>query len=270
MRRSLPLLAVLAALAVLAPAAHAVPVLFSQGFDRGIPAGGPYVPPGTLYDNEQSNGITSLASQNSSGTLTARTADDFSLTGACASGLFDVTSIRIQMVQADAAPQPFAIDLYDDNGLGTAPTPANAITPIQTYNQTSSSVFGPFGIGTSIWEASFDTTGLTLAANTVYWISGYGATAASNAAGFNNFFAASNGSGVTPDNGVIIAPGAGVPNWTPVDLVIGPPPLAFSFAIDGVCQLLPPVVPTLSPTGIALLVGALGLAAVVLLAVRRG
>lgn len=280
MRRPLPLLIAAACLVVLAGAvpSHAAPTtLFSQGtFTEGVPMGGPYVPPGTLYDNEQSNNITSLASQNSSGTLTARSADDFTLAGgACPTGIFAVTGIRIQMVQADAAPQPFAIDLYDDNGSGTAPTPAGSITPINTFTQTASTNLGAFGVGTSIWEASFDTAGLMLNADTIYWISGYGATAASNAAAFNNFYAASNGSGATTDNGVIIAPGAGVAVWTPVDQVLGPPPLAFSFAIDGACVTggggngFDIEVPTLSPLGIGVLAGVLALLSVVVIARRR-
>lgn len=215
--------------------------LFSQRMaeaPEGIPAGGAYVPPGTLYDNEQSNGSTSLASQNSSGTLTARSADDFSIpAGGCASGLFDITQIRIQMVQADAAPQAFAVDLYDDNGSGTAPTPADSISPIATVAQTSQTNLGVFGAGTSIFEASFVPVGLQLSADTTYWISGYGSDPAANPSGFNNFFAASNGFAATTDNGVIIAPGAGVANWTAVDAVIGPPALAFSFAIDGTCAV---------------------------------
>jgi len=96
MRRSLSLpiaAACLVALVAVTPS-HAVPTtLVSQGtFVEGIPAGGPYVPAGTLYDNEQSDGSTSLASANSSGTFTARSADDFTIPGTgCASGLFDIT-----------------------------------------------------------------------------------------------------------------------------------------------------------------------------------
>lgn len=266
-----------AALTVTAFALFAAPAmgatLFSQAAEpatEGIPMGGPYVPAGTLYDNEQSNGTTSLASQNSSGTLTARSADDFSIpAGACASGIFDIDQIRIQMVQADAAAQAFAVDIYNDNGSGTAPTPANAITPIATFTpEVSSTNFGAFGAGTSIWEASFDTTGLQLDADTIYWISGYGTNAALNAAGFNNFFAASAGFGATTDNGVIIAPGAGVPNWTPADLVIGPPALAFSFAIDGTCFVQgvnPTEIPTVDTVGLLALFALLAVAGVVLM-----
>jgi hypothetical protein len=254
----------LLAAAITAAAPHAfAEVLFRSGsMGEGIPAGGPYVPPGGLYDNEQSNGITSLASQDSSGTLTARTADDFLLDGAnCSSGEFDITQIRIQMVQADAAAQSFAVDLYADNGAGTAPTPAGAITPIATLPQTSQSALGTFGVGTTIFEASFVPANLVLQANTVYWISGYGTNAAANAAAFNNFFAASNGSGATTDNGVIIAPGAGVANWTPVDTVIGPPAQAFSFAIDGTCRAaaLPQQPVPFSPQSWLLLLGVIGL-----------
>lgn len=234
---------------VLSPAALAGPTtLFSSISDaapQGIPSGGPYVPAGSLFDNAQSDGSTSLASQDSSGTFTARSADDFTLpAGNCDSGEFDVSLIRFQMVQADAAAQPFRLDIYQDNGSGSAPS--TGINPIAAYPQTSQTALGPFGTGTSIFEVSVDTTGLTLLADTVYWISGYGANAAANSGGFNNFFAASAGAPGTTANGVIIAPGAGVANWTPIPDVIGGSPLAFSFAIDGECRAAGPG-PTVEP-----------------------
>lgn len=243
---------------------------------EGIPAGGPYVPAGTLYDNEQSNGSTSLASQDSSGTATARSADDFTIpTGACASNLFDVTSVRVQMVQADAAPQAFAVDLYNDDGTGNAPTAG--ISPFTTLAQTSQTNLGPFGAGTSVFEATF-TPGAPLQLNGAqkYWISGFGVNAAANAGGFNNFFAASAGATGTTANGVIIAPASGVPAWTRAEVVIGGNPLAFSFAIDGTCAVqgggglettFDVAVPTLSTIGIAVLAGLLALVAFV--ALRR-
>jgi uncharacterized repeat protein (TIGR01451 family) len=206
------------------------------GLQGGLPAGGPYVPPGSLFDNEQSDGTTSLASQNSSGTLTARSADDFAITQTCASGVFEISQIRAQLVQADAAPQAFAIDLYADNGAGTAPV--SGITPLFTFAESGQTSFGPFGAGTSLFEATFPTPGLTLDGNTTYWISAYGSNAAANPSGFNNFFAASLGATGSTDNGVIIAPGAGVADWTPVETVLGPPALAFSFAVDGTCAVL--------------------------------
>lgn len=257
---------------ILAVAAYA-PVnaqnLFNQAtVTRGIPAGGSYVPPGGLYDNEQSDGSTSLASQDSSGTLTARSADDFVLTLAgCPNNQILVTQIRTQMVQADAAPQPFAIDIYNDDGTGNSPAPTNAITPIATAQQTSSALLGAFGVGTSVHEVAFNPTNLVLTSGTRYWISGYGATAASNAAAFNNFFAASAGLASTTDNGVIIAPGAGVANWTPADSVIGPPALAFSFAIDGRCAGEAAPVSANKPWALWSLIGLLALAGV--LVVRR-
>lgn len=229
---------------------------------RGIPAGGPFVPAGTLYDNEQSNGLTSLASQNSSATFTARSADDFVIDGAnCPSNQFDITQIRVQMVQSDSAAQPFAIDLFADDGAGTGPSPADAITPIATIAEASQVSLGAFGAGTSIFEASFTPVDLVLDGGTTYWISGYGATAASNGSGFNNFFASSNGSGATTDNGVIIAPQAGVTSWTATDVVIGPPALAFAFAIDGTCRaVVGPKVPVpFSPVSWLFLLGAVGL-----------
>jgi hypothetical protein len=170
------------------------------------------------------------------------------------------------MVQADSAPQPFGIEIYADNGSGTAPTPADAIVPIASAAQTSQTNLGAFGAGTSLFEASFDTPGLELAADTVFWISSFGATGASNSGGFNNFFATSAGAPSTSPNGVIIAPNSGVTNWTLVQDVVGPPALHFSFAIDGVCAaLVTPVseVPTLSIWALGGLALALSLGALV-------
>lgn len=215
-----------------------------------------FSPPGTLYDNDVNNNTTSLASQDSTGTFTARTADDFLLDGAlCPTGQFEITQIRAQIVQDPATPQAFAIDLFDDNGSGTSPIPTNAITPIYTFPETSQTLLGPFG-ARQMFEASFATPGLVLDADTVYWISGYGANGAANPASFNNFFAASNGAVGTTANGMLIAPGAGVATWTPVEAVIGGSPLAFSFAIDGQCLEPTPSVleiPTVSSIGLALL-----------------
>lgn len=204
-----------------------------------------FAPPGNLYDNDVSNITTSLASQNSTGTLTARTADDFVIPSAgCVSNTFNITNVRVQMVQNDAAPQAFGLELYDDNGMGTAPTPAGAITPIAAFTQTTQANLGMFAAGTSLFEASFATTGLQLQGGVVYWLSAFGVDAAANAASFNNFFAASDGAVGTTDNGVVIAPGAGVATWTPVEAVIGAPPLAFSFALDGACVQVVPVLGT--------------------------
>ncbi|MBK8287090.1 MAG: hypothetical protein IPK97_20735 [Ahniella sp.] len=245
----------------LSPIANAN-TLFSSALDtRGIPAGGQYVPPGGLYDNEQSNGSTSLASQDSSGTLTARTADDFQLPAqGCATNQFQITQIRIHGVQSDAAVQPFAVDIYNDNGAGTAPTPAGAITPIFTVQQSDSTLFGAFGAGTSVSEVTFAPTNMILTGGTTYWLSAYGTNATANAAGFNNFFAVSNGATGTTDNGVIIAPGAGVATWTAAEAVIGGNPLAFSFAVDGVCIAENTPVPANNPWGLVALVGLLTLA----------
>ncbi|MBK6434827.1 MAG: hypothetical protein IPF83_02480 [Rhodanobacteraceae bacterium] len=49
----------------------------------------------------------------------------------------------------------FAVNLFADNGSGTAPTPAGAITPIATVAESAQTNFGTFGAGTSIFEASF-------------------------------------------------------------------------------------------------------------------
>lgn len=268
MKRCVLLLPLLAIGLVQTAAAQSQTLYATSNGARGIPAGGSYVPPGNLFDNEQSAGNTSLASQDSSATFTARSADDFVLPAGCPSGRYRITQIRTQMVQSDAAPQPFAIELYNDNGLGTAPTPANAITPIFTVPQSTSTVLGPFGVGTSVIEAAFTPTNMELNAGTIYWISSFGATASANAAGFNNFFAASNGLVGSTDNGVIIAPGAGVTAWTPADTVIGPPALAFSFAIDGACAAAANTeVPVNNRWALMSLAGLLALAGLVL--VRR-
>lgn len=255
----------------LGQAATAQVTLYSQGMaTEGIPAGGPYVPPGSLYDNEQSNGSTSLLSQN--GATVARSADDFTLDGAaCPSGEFAISQVRLHQVINDGAPQSVSVDFYDDNGSGTAPTPADSIAPIATFPQTSQVNFGPFGVGTSIFEITIDTPGLLLAADTTYWISGFGT--GTNPA-FSAFFAASEGAIGTTDNGVIIAPTAGVATWTPADVVIGPPALAFSFAIDGTCVVGAPApnpleVPTASTLGLISLAAVLALLAVATLVRRR-
>ena len=89
---------------------HASPQpLYMQGMQNpsALPNGGQYSPPGTLYDNMQvGNPAIGVQSENSSGTNTARAADDFVLPAAgCSSGVFNITRVRVQMVQADAAPQ---------------------------------------------------------------------------------------------------------------------------------------------------------------------
>gem|GEM_PF-6153044 len=232
----------------------------------GLPAGGPYAPPGGLYDNEQTNGTTSLASQDSSTTFTARSADDFILTDAsCSSGQFEITRVRVQNISQNAAPQDFRIDFFNDNGSGTAPE--SGMNPFATVAQNSQTLLGPFGASTSLFEADFMPAGLILDANTVYWISSFGVDAAANSAGFNAYFGASPGATGTTENGVIIAPGAGIPDWTPVETVTGPPALAFSFAIDGTCVYSPPeVVPTLGAFELFLM--ALMLGGVTLLSIR--
>lgn len=255
--------------------AVAAPFFANATQTEGIPAGGPYVPAGTLFDNQQSNGTTSLASQDSTGANTARSADDFIVpTGECASNTFDVTQVRIHMVQSDAAPQAFAVDLYNDDGTGNAPTAG--ISPFTTIAQTSQTNFGPFGAGTSIFEATFvPGAPIQLTGGVKYWISGFGANGAANPAGFNNFFAASAGAAATLPNGVVIAPGAGVASWTRAELITGEAPLHFSFAIDGTCAEIvgggelettfDVAVPTLSTIGIAVLSGLLALVAFVML-----
>lgn len=201
----------------------------------------PYVPPGSLYDSGQSNGTTSLVSQDDdTGGWFARTADDFSIpAGECATGQFDISQIRIQMTQQNAVPQAFGLDLFADNGAGTAPFAPGGVPPMDSFIEASQTNLGPFGGTTTLFEASFDTTGLTLSADTTYWVSGFGSDGAANGAGFNNYFAASEGALGSAANGVIVAPGAGVADWALVDAIIGPPALAFSFAIDGECGAPP-------------------------------
>ncbi|HET9031745.1 MAG TPA: hypothetical protein VFN25_02450 [Dokdonella sp.] len=267
----------LATMLIGASAASAQTTLYAQGPAIGTPGvtgGGAYVPPGTLYDNQQADGTTSLVSQDSSGTFQARSADDFSIpAGACASGVFDISQVRVQTTQQNAAPQSFGLDLFNDDGSGTSPTAG--INPFATFPQTSQTNLGAFGAATSLFEASFNTPGLQLNANTVYWVSGFGTDAAANAAGFNNYFAASTGATGTSANGVLIAPGAGVATWTEASAVIGPPSLAFSFAIDGTCAtagapLEPPrELPTLSQYTLMLLGLLLGIAGVTTTLRRR-
>lgn len=263
MKRTLLLLPILAL--GLSQAASAQ-TLFSIATDtRGIPAGGPHVPPGGLYDNEQSDGSTSLASQNSATTLTARTADDFVLPAqSCATNHCQITQIRVHQVGSDSVTQPVAVDIFNDNGSGTAPSPAGAITPIFTATQTGSTLLGPFGVGTSVSEVTFAPTNMVLSGGTRYWISAYGNDGAANTGGFNSFFAASAGLSGTTANGVIIAPGAGVADWTPIETVIGGNPLAFSFAIDGRCLAADTPVPTNNPWALAALALMLALAGGVL------
>lgn len=243
--------------------------LFSQAMETEG-AGGPYVPAGTLYDNEQNNGTTSLVSQDSSGAFLSRSADDFIIDDpGCVSQVFDISLIRVQMVQQNAAPQAFGLDLYNDDGTGNAPTAG--ISPFSTFAQTTQTNLGPFGTTTSIFEASFDTTGLQLNGGTKYWVSGFGTNAATNAAAFNNFFAASGGAAATVANGVTIAPGQGVPNWTLSGPLVGGADLFYSFAVDGTCAVgggpgggqttFDVAVPTLSTVGIALMAALLALGA---------
>lgn len=263
---------VVAVAALLASGGAANAQLASQGMGPGEGVASPqdFAPPGTLYDNDVSDMTTSLASQNSSGTFLARSADDFTIDSAgCASGVFDITAVRIQMVQSDAAPQAFGIEFYGDNGSGTAPTPADSIVPIAAFTETGQTNLGVFGVGTSLFEASFSTAGLQIAGDTVYWISGFGSNAAANPSGFNNFFASSAGAPSTTANGVIIAPNAGVATWTPVESVIGPPALHFAFAIDGQCATLNEI-PTLGPWGLAALSALLGLFGLTILRRRVG
>lgn len=249
-----------------------VSTAFSQGFEvpadseylGTLPAGGPYVPPGGLYDNEQSNGVTSLASQDSDSTFTARSADDFIITQSCASGQFQITSVRTQHVLRDSNNQALAIDFYNDDGTGNAPE--SGINPFATVSENSKTLLSPFGADTSIYEADFLPAGLILNSNTKYWISSFGTGA--NSGAFNSFFASSDGASSTTANSVIIAPGAGVADWTPVESVIGPPALAFSFAIDGNCVILPPeVIPALG--SLELILAALMIAGIGLVSLRK-
>lgn len=230
--------------------------LYIQGENdalRGV--GGPFTPPGTLFDNGISDGDTSLASQTSDDVFTARTADDFILDGAsCASGVFDITRIRVQTVQQNAAPQAFGVDLFNDDGTGVNPDPIDGIAPIASFVETSQMNLGPFGATTSLFEASFDMVGVQLAADTTYWLSAYGADGAANAAGFNNFFASSTDGIAGPFNGVVIAPDVGIAAWTDAGPVLMAGPQSFSFAIDGTCAVggaLP--IPTLGTYGIAVM-----------------
>ena len=224
----------------------------------GSPDFGPIVE--LLYDNGVSNFTTSIASQDSD-TFFARTADDFSLDGAtlgCGSGRFDVAQILVMVVQEDATPQPFGLEIYAD-GDG-APIPQNAVSPIARFAETSQIDLGRFGLTTSLFQVTFDTEGLSLRADVTYWLSAFGTDDTSNTEAFNNFFAVSNGAPGTLDNGVVIAPSADVMVWTRIEDVLGPPARAFSFAVAGSCGA--PVtleVPALSARHLLIFAAALAL-----------
>jgi len=210
--------------------------VFAKASNLKGAVGGPYDPPGTLFDNGQSNQVTSLASQVSNTTWNVRSADDFLIPAEqCPSGAFDVSQVRIQMVQNTRRPQAFAVDIYADNGAGTAPTPDDSVSPLFTFQQTSQTHLFIFDFNHSLYEASFDTPGLQLSTDTIYWISGYGADGEQNSDEFYNYFAASDGAPDSVANGVLISPDFEIPVWTPTEEAIDSPPMAFSFAIDGTC-----------------------------------
>ena len=203
----------------------------------GVPAGGPFDPPGTLYDNGQSDGTIAIGSQDGDNSYTSRAADEFILpAGPCLSGRFDIDGIRMHLVQGDFSPQPFGLEIYEDDGTGTSPSPVDAISPIAAYPETAQVLLGLYDPGLTIFEVSFDTAGLTLQADTTYWISGFGTDNVANSLGFENFFASSEGAMGTAPNGVFINPGRLADTWTRVEILAGGPPLHFAFAIDGSCQ----------------------------------
>lgn len=231
--------------------------------------GGPYVPAGTLYDNGQAADLFPVISQESTDASRARAADDFIIPVlSCESGIFEIDQVRIQIVQSVFAQQPFAVDLYRDDGTGAAPT--SGISPFVTLAQTSAADLGMFTIDRNLWEAGFvPASPLRLTAGVKYWISGFGATAAANSGDENNFFAGSDGAAGTTKNGVVIAPDGDFPSWTPV--VIQGEASAFSFAIDGACLAganatsFDVAVPALSQAGIAALASLLAIASLALL-----
>lgn len=198
--------------------------------DVALGVGSTYIPPGFLFDNGQIDGFSAFASQNSDSTWFARTADDFLIEAEnCSTGQFEIDRIRLQMSQYLS--QPFGVDLFADNGMGTAPGGAPGGTPplysFPEHSRTTNSG--------GHYEVSFETPGLILNADTTYWISGFGVDGTANVFGFENSFMTSPGAPGTVPNGVIVAPDFGPPDWTPVHQVIFVPPLAFSFAIDGSC-----------------------------------
>ncbi len=203
----------------------------------GLPAGGPYEPPGTLYDNGQSNGVRAIGSQNGDNDFTSRAADEFSLPSApCPAGQFDISTVRMQLVQTNPNPQPFHLEIYEDDGTDASPNPPDAISPIASFPETTQVSLGIYDTGLTLFEVTFDTQGLTLLGDKVYWISGFGTNNTLNAFGFENFVASSDGAAGTSPNGVFINPDRLADFWTPVHLLAGGPPLFFSFAIDGSCQ----------------------------------
>jgi len=203
----------------------------------GVPTGGPFDPPGTLYDNGQSDGVIAIGSQNGDNFYTARAADDFSIaSGSCPSGRFDVETVRMHLAQTNTSPQPFEMEIYEDDGTGTSPSPADAIDPIATIAEATQISLGVYDPGVTIFEVTSDTPGLTLLGDTTYWISGLGTNNSLNSLGFENFFASSDGATGTSPNGVFINPGRLSDLWTRVELLAPGPPLHFSFAIDGSCK----------------------------------
>ncbi len=224
-----------------------------------------YDPPGTLYDNQVANLMFAVVSQNSSGVFLARAADDFTLDGAgCPTNVFNISRIRVQIVQPDDPAQPCGLEIYASNDAGNAPTPATSIVPIASFTQTTKQRIGDWGTGSSLFEVSFDTSGLRLSGGTDYWLSALGTDADANASGMNSFFATSAGAAGTSPNAVFFAPGFDVPFWARYDEVFGGSPLAFSFAIDGVCAPQAEPIPTTGTTGRAILIVLLGLMGAVL------
>ncbi len=258
----------IAALFMALPAAGQ-PVNHDNAGPLGIPDD--FAPPGNLYDNDVSNGTTSLASQDSDGAFNIRSADDFTIDGAgCDSGMFEITGIRAQITQNDAASQPIAFELYD--GDATSPLPTNAAVPVAgPFAEVSRTNLGPFGALT-LYEIAFDTPGAILDGDTIYWTAAFGTDGAANAGGFNNFYAASNGAVGTTPNAQIFSPDFGIPTWVAVETVIGGPALAYSFAIDGFC-LAPETptiaIPTLNSWGLLLLIGLLAAVSMFFLARTR-
>ncbi len=222
-------------------------------------------PPGNLWDNGASNSTDSVASQNGA-TFFARTVDDFVLDASgCPTDQILITRIRLQMVQFDSAGQSFGVEIFADDGSGTRP---DSFTPILDLDESTQVRLGQFGMTSSLFEVEVNPADPLVLPSGRYWISGFGTAQNAN---FLNFFAASDGMPGEPPNGLILSPNLGVPDWTPVQNVIGPPPLHLSFALDGGCFLDQPFqeVPTLNAWGMIALFAALSTAAALSLSRRR-
>ncbi|MBZ0113666.1 MAG: hypothetical protein K8J08_14470 [Thermoanaerobaculia bacterium] len=208
-----------------------------QAETQGTPAGS-FDPPGSLYDNGVANGTYTIPSQDSTGMYTSRAADDFILVGGCPNGYYEITGVRAQVAQHISVAQPFALNLFADNGSGSNPDPFNAIVPVATFFEASRSLLGTLN-NLDLFEVGFSTPGLYVAEGSVHWLSPFGSDAVINGF-FDNYVAASDGAAGASPNGLAIAPEQLVPVWTDIGLLGAEGSQALSFAVDGSCPSTAP------------------------------